>query len=395
MSTGDPQPRTTRRTHPTSTDQQRPVVRPPRGRETSFPGAAALDAFVFRHGAQYDSYLCTEPDRSLFWSHGNRGVLSFKQVGRHLLVAGGLIAPDEAKSALLEEFLAHAARLKLRPVFFCILEADLPYFREAGLRITKFGEDAIVDLPDLTYEGKQFEWVRRQANYCRRHGVVVSETGPGFLTPDVWQATLAELLEISRDSLQEKPQREELRFFDGHVGEHGLGRRRLFVARSDNGHGRIEGFVVCNPMQGGRMWSTEIYRHRSDAVRGVVASVIHHLTLALKEEGVEAVNLCLIPGRNCATPLPGDNPLVRRGLVVGQKYFSALFDLRGIDHFKSRFRPRYENRYLCTPPEPSLGAFIATLRVFGVFNVDLRKTGRLLWQRVRKFSARRSLPKPK
>ncbi len=69
-----------------------------------------------------------------------------------------------------------------------------------------------------------------------------------------------------------------MRFFEGRIDDHELGLRRLFIARSGNGLGRIEGTsVVCNPMDNGSRWSTEIYRHRTDSVRGTVAFLFHHL----------------------------------------------------------------------------------------------------------------------
>ena len=93
-----------------------------------------------------------------------------------------------------------------------------------------------------------------------------------------WSAVLKEIDEITRDSLAGRPQSQELEFFDGRIGEHELGLRRLFLARSDEGRGRIEGYIVCNPIENGRKWSTEIYRHRSDSVRGVIAFLMHTLT---------------------------------------------------------------------------------------------------------------------
>jgi phosphatidylglycerol lysyltransferase len=350
-----------------------------------------LEQFVYEHGQLYDSYLATEPGREAFWSTGNRGLIAFTRHKRHVLVSGGLIAPADEKERLLEEFLNHTERLRLRPVFFGIPGEDLPLFRRAGYRVTKLGEDALVDLGDLTFGGKKFEWVRRQANYCRRQGVVVSEARSEEATDADWRGLLNEIAEISNESLADKPQSEELRFFDGRIGEHELGLRRLFIARSDDGNGRIEGYVVCNPIDNGRRWSTEIYRHRPDSVRGVIPFLLHSLILQLQDEGVEQVNLCIVPAQNCETPLAGDNPLVRRGLQVAVKYFGLVFDLAGIGHFKSRFRPRYEDRYLCAPQQPSLGAFIATLKVFGVFRLDYPKTARLLWGRLRKRASRKSL----
>lgn len=357
------------------------------------PGLEEFERFVATHGRQFDSYLATQPDRELFWSQGRRGVVSFVRRGRHVLVSGGLIAPLDERGPLLHEFLDYLATLRLRPMFFCIPEEDLPLFREVGFRITKIGEDAVVDLPDCTFSGKPFEWVRRQVNYCRRHGLVAEEVRPEDVTREQWQQILGETAELCRERLRERPQSKELEFFDGQLGEHRLGQRRLFVARSDEVRGRLEGFVVCNPLRGGEAWAIEIYRHRPDAVRGTLAFLFHHVISQLRDEGVSAVNLCIIPGHNCQTPLPDDNEFIRKGFARADRYFSLLFDITGIGHFKSRFRPRYEASYYCSPPDASFGAFWAIIMTLGVLRLDPVKTLRLAWRRLSIRRERMSLPR--
>src|SRR5262249_2246435 len=151
---------------------------------------------------------------------------------------------------------------------------------------------------------------------------------------------------------------------------HDLGLRRLFLARSAHGAGRMEGFVILNPIEGGKAWATEMYRHRIDSVRGTMAFLIHHILKELQKEGVERVAMCLDPGLRC-TPLEGASALVRRGMQFSENWMGLIFDIAGIRHFKGRFRPRYENRYVCSRPNISPGAIWAFVRVFGAFNLSL------------------------
>ena len=83
------------------------------------------------------------------------------------------------------------------------------------------------------------------------------------------------------------------------------------------------------------------------------------------------VSLCLIPGIGCE-PLPGDSPLARHGLSIGSKYFNFIFDTAGLYHFKSRFRPRFETRYLCADPRITLGSGWSFIRLLGVLNLNPR-----------------------
>lgn len=358
----------------------------------SWPASpVALAEFVFRHGEYFDSYLASEPEYDRFWSNSRRGLISYARSGRHLFVRGGLVAPPALKAELLEEFLEFCRGSGRRAHFLGIGESDLPLFRQFGLQVTKWGEEPIVDLTTCQFSGKPFEWVRRQTNYCTRMGVVTSEVRPHELSSDEWNTIYSELLLVAAESLATKAQASEMKFFEGQIESHAIGHRRLFIARSDKGAGRIEAFLLCNPILGGARWSTEMYRHRLDCVRGTVAFLFHQTMKQLQTEGVGELNLCLVPGLHCHEPIPGDSALIRRGFQYGQKWLNFVFDTTGLNHFKSRFRPRYESRFVCSMPTTTLPAILGFLHVLGVFNLSLTKTMRILYERFQKRVQRRNL----
>ena len=349
------------------------------------------EEFVYRYGDYFDSYLATEPGRREFWSDSGAGLISYAQRGRYVLVGGGLIAPEAHKPQLLGEFVSYMQDAGLKSAFHNIGDDEVALFREHGFQVTKWGEEPIVDLGSCTWGGKAYEWVRRQTNYCQRHGVTAAEVAPNMLTISQWERTLEEMIQVSAECLAQKPQRREMRFFEGHIDDHEVGRRRVFVARSGYGAGRMEGFLVCTPMQGGRRWATELYRRRLDAVRGTVPFLFHQAMKQMQEEGVEQMGLCLDPGLRCSEKLPGDSALVRLGMTYGETWLSAVFDVAGLRHFKSRFRPRYESRYVCVQPHVTIGSLMAFARVSGLFDVDPWKVARILGNRVRKFASRSTL----
>lgn len=351
------------------------------------------DTLVFQHGEYYDSYLATEPGRVEFWSSNNQGFISYLRCRSHILAGGGLIAPPEQKPRLLGELLEFAAQNKLRVAFSNIGDNELPLFQEFGFEISKWGEEPIIDLQTCDWKGKAFEWVRRQTNYCQRNGIRVSEVPHTELTADQWNDTLEEMLDVNTEYLAGKSQRSEMRFYEGRIGEHEIGARRVFVARSDEGLGRLEGFVVCNPMRAGTVWATELYRRRQDATRGTMAYLFHSIQKQMKQEGIRQLNLCLDPGLRCNNRLPNDSPLVRLGMTWGSVVLGCVFDIAGLRHFKSRFRPRYENRYVCAYPKVGIQTILAFAEVSGLFDIDFYKLARISADRVRKFASRRTLAK--
>ncbi len=349
--------------------------------------------FVFQHGEYFDSYLATEPGREEFWSHSGEGLISYKRCGKCILVGGGVIAPDDHKATLLAEFLEFTKARRYRVAFHNIGSHELVMFRNLGFEITKWGEEPVIDLGNCEWKGKAYEWVRRQSNYCLRQGVRAFEVPHCDLTPEQWKRTQDEMLEVAAESLEHKPQRREMRFFEGHIGDHEVGLRRVFIARSNDGMGRIEGFVVCTPMRGGAMWATELYRRRNDAIRGTMAFLFHTVQERLQDEGVQQLNLCLDPALRCGTKLPGDSALIRLGMSWGEACLGYVFDVAGLRHFKSRFRPRYEDRFVCAYPKASVRSLLAFAQVSGLFDISIRKLLKVSIQRLRKAASRSTLAK--
>jgi phosphatidylglycerol lysyltransferase len=349
----------------------------------------SLENLAFRFGRSYDSYLATDPGRQCFWAKNGRGVVAYVPVGKYLNVVGGLLADATDKEELLAEFVGYARQRHLFISFYNIDDNELPLFRQFGFQVTKWGEDAWIDLQKQTWNGKAYEWVRRQSNYCLRHGICFSECFPRQLQTTAWNEIGLELDEISVSRLNTKPQVAEMNFLDGRFDADRLGRKRLFIARSAE---RIEGFLICNPCLNGTQWALDVYRQRSDGPRGTVTFLIHHALQLLKEEGVERASLCLIPSLRCRR-LAGDSRLIRWGLILSRQ-FTFIFDSAGLYHFKSRFRPRFADRYVCVYPKATLGSVRAFTRLCGVLDLSPRKVVAGLWRRVWKCCQRSTLAKP-
>ena len=373
-------------------------------RPLAVPASQALRAFAaegdsraeqhaFCFGRSYDSYLVTEAGWEHFWSSGRRGMIAVARQGRHLFCGGGLLAPAEHQEELLRQFVVHALDQGRTMTFLNICEGQLPLFRDCGFQATKWGEEAIVDLPDCDWSGKSYAWVRRQTNFCRRQGLEWFECHRDEHSATQWSRLAAELTQVSEAFLAGKPQSQEMRLLQAPFDPRRLGRKRLFAARR-RPSGRIEGFLACNPCDNGRTWVMETCRQRPDAVRGTIPFLMHQAMSQLQAEGVRHVSLCLLPGLRCREPLPGDSAMVRWGLALGTGPLDPAYAVAGAHHFKSRFRPRFENRYLCVLPRATFGSAVAFIRLVGALRFDPRKLIGLAWTRWRKRAARATLLTP-
>ena len=353
-----------------------------------------LEEMAYLHGQAYDSYLSTEGNLERFWSKNRRAVIAYAKRGKYVHVQGGLLGPVEERQNLLKEFHEFLQQNQYMATFYNIGESDLHLFENQGFQVTKWGEEPLLDVPNTTWSGHEFEWVRRQANFCRRHKAVVRECSQSDFSPLDWSSLMAEIGEIADECLSTKPQRGEVQFFNGSVEPPSWDRRRLFVARSENGLGRIEGFLICLPYDGGRQWAIETYRHRLDAPRGIVPYLIREAVDCLKAEGVRSVSLCLCPAVRYER-LENDSWIIRRCLQFGFNYASACFDMPGEYHFKSRFRPRFIRRFICHYPQATVGSMWSTVSLSAALDLDWKKLASNIWGRFMRPKTRRNLAMPK
>ena len=354
--------------------------------------SALLEDLAFRYGRSSESYLVTEPGRECFWLPNQSGVIVFLRRGRYLHVGGGLLAAEADKALLLNAFTQWASRSRLGAMFYNIAPDEVPLFRQAGFQVTKWGEEALIDLAEVTWKGKQFEWVRRQSNYALRHGLDFAECHPDLLSSEAWDRLSRELIEVANGILSERPQIGDIGFLNGRFDPSNVGRRRLFLARHTE-YQRVEGFLLCNPCRGGNEWALELYRDRPDAVRGTIPFLMHQALQQFQQERIERASLCLVPGVRCDRPLPGDSALIRRAMVLSQ-YFSFIFDVTGLYHFKSRFRPRFEDRFICARPAVTLGAAASFIGLCGALRLNSVKFVRRLWRQFRHARPRSTLAAP-
>jgi phosphatidylglycerol lysyltransferase len=334
---------------------------------------ATLERYAYEHGESYDSYLATEDDRQYFWSPGRRGAIGFVRWRRTLNILGGLLAPPKHVEELLTEFLEFARLNGLTVNFINIGRDQAKLFRRHGFIINKCGEELIVRLDRVNWQGKPFEWLRRQENYCVRQHLRVEEIDPAS-DPEYYREHIVPgLEEVNREHVAETVHGRELVFFEGRFNPWSLHRRRLFVTTDA---GRIVAFVVCNPALAGDMWAIEMYRRRADAPRGVIPYSMLQVLRQLKDEGVPYGSLSSVPFIRCGPPIRSDDLRFQGACQFFWWGMNWLFDVRGIYHFKTRFRPDSRELYMATYPRMTLESMFSLLFSWELLRISPLKLAR-------------------
>ncbi len=335
-----------------------------------------LEQLAFEHSTSAESYDIVISDGSYLSTPCKNGVISVLPQGRCWHASGSLVAPDELKPEMVRWLKQVCETQKKTLAVYSVGADEAPLFMDAGFEVSKFGEEPVLDLGAITWRGKEFEWVRRQTNFCLRAGLEVVE-----VTVEAERRALSdELIEIMFEDLKPRTYPKPLRLLEGQFDPSLLFRRRLFVARSRT-TGRIEGFLACSPMHNGKAWAFETYRKRPDAPRGTIPFLFRDVIDRLQADGVRNVSLCLVPGRglqvNAKSP---SSRMASFAMSLWYKRLNFLFNTKGQDYFKSRFRPRYVSRYICVTPKTTVSSIFSFLVATGGIKPHVGNLIKNLWK---------------
>ena len=302
---------------------------------------AQLDSWIRRYGASSNSYVLLEGPKSYFTSPNVDGFLAY-QVSRGIaLIAGDPVcAPDKARR-LISEF----ALAMMKPIgAYQVSPWMLGAFRQAGFDDVQIGKEAVFDLNRFSLCGGKMELVRAATNKARRARVVVSEHHP--FAPGAEPINF-ELRAISQEWLKEKGNH-ELGFVLGSPQLDQPSAKRYFIARAEGGAGRVEGFIVCEPIFGRRGYYLDVTRRRCDAVRGTMELLTSEIFRLLQAEGYGMASMGLAPLALLDDPDLADHRLLARLMRFVYQRVDFRYDFKRLYRYKAKYHPHaWEPRYFC------------------------------------------------
>ena len=323
-----------------------------------------FETWVRRYGTSSNSYVLLEGPKSYFTSPNVDGFLAYQISGGTALIAGDPVCAPEQARRLVHDFTV----AMMRPVgAYQVSPQMLQAFRQEGFDDVQIGKEAVFDLRRFTLAGGDMELVRAATNKARREGVVVSEHHPFAKGAD---AINEELKEISNEWLKGKGS-QELGFVLGSLNLDQPSAKRYFIARSQNGTGRIEGFIVCEPIYGRNGYYLDLTRRRADAVRGTMELLTAEILRLLREEGCKMASMGLAPLALLDDPDLVDHPLLTRLMRFVYQRVNVSYDFKLLYRYKAKYHPHaWEPRYFCfNQRRLSLGMLYAIVNVRNATNL--------------------------
>lgn len=235
------------------------------------------------------------------------GFVAYREQGKHLVLFGGVHAPEAERAPLLAAFLAHADERRRRVLAVQVRAAQAPLFAAHGFTVNRFGASYGLSIASHGLGGGARVKLRQKVKRAEKLGLKVLELGVD-LPRDA--AAFARLEAISAVWLKKKG-KHELDFMIGELGEPDARRRRVFVvvepareatAATDEEPARPatperwSAFISYVPAPGARAgWLHDLTRRLPDAQPGAMELCNHAAIERFRAEGAAWLHFGFTP----------------------------------------------------------------------------------------------------
>jgi phosphatidylglycerol lysyltransferase len=322
----------------------RPVLAPP----VADAERQRLRELVARCGHNPVCHLALFGPTSYFWA-GDDGCVAYSVRGRTAIALGDPIACSDRLVPAAASFIDFCDRQGWTGAFYQA-EAAPPY-SGLGLTTVPIGSDAVVPVNGFSLGGRERAGLRYAVHHCERLGVEFTFL-PG---PDAWAAFGQEMAGVSRSWLG-RGRGPELGFSLGTLAT--LEDPAITVGLAHSPQGRLEAFVSWLPVPGRRGWTLDLMRRRPDGPRGVMETLIFRSIEEAARRGLAEVSLGLAP---LALTSNESDRIADRALRLAYERLDRFRRSRSLRQFKSKFSPRWEERYLVVPKAAALPEVLVAL----------------------------------
>jgi phosphatidylglycerol lysyltransferase len=298
---------------------------------------------IVRSGETAGGNLALLGDKSLLFSESGRTFIMYGTSGRSRICLGDPVGPANEHGELIWRFRELCDREGGWCVFYEVTPDELPLYVDAGLSLSKLGEEARVPLAAFSLEGSERAALRQANNRAEREGAgfrVVPASGVEALLPS--------LREVSDDWLAAKSTAEK-GFSIGFFQESYLCQCPCAIVEKA---GKVVAFANLWTASNRSELSVDLMRYRHDAPKGVMDYLFVQIMLWGKQEGYQWFSLGMAPlaGLESHRLAPAWHKLGRLVYRYGENFYN--FD--GLRHYKQKFQPEWRPRYLASPPGAAL-----------------------------------------
>ena len=305
---------------------------------------------VNRYGRSSLARLTLLPDKSYFFTPGG-SVVAFRTKGNTAVALGDPIGPLQDAQAAVSAFIAYCRNNDWQAAFYQTRPDYLDHYRDLGLEILCIGQEAIVDLSKFTLAGSANKPVRNAVNRLIRLSYRAE-----IYEPPLLPGLLEQLRLVSNEWLNNVQSREK-RFSLGWFDPTYIGSGRVIAVYAPDD--TLVAFANIVPEYQKNELTIDLMRHRHEMENGTMEFMFATLFQWAQEKGFESYSLGL-------SPLAGvgedpEDPTVERAFNLIYQHVNHFYNFQGLHHYKEKFHPMWEQRYLIFPSYVSLPKVALTI----------------------------------
>ena len=288
------------------------------------------------YGTNSISYFALGEEKSYFFSHSGRTVISYVLEASTAVVAGDPIGPEEEIETAIRQFVDFCSEQDWTTVFWQIRDRYAELYRKAGLHLLKIGEDAVVNVKNFTLKGGAMANVRTSAKRAEKDGVHVVFYHERVADPKL----VAQMEDISHYWLTCKGGT-EMGFSMGRFTPQG--EPQQLYALAVDGANKVHAFVSFVPIYGRQGWGLDLMRRAEVCAPGTMELLLARTIEYMQNSGCEMVSLGVAPMSNANAE---DESFLWSSIDSLAGRFGNPAKSRSLFNFKKKFQPTWESRYL-------------------------------------------------
>jgi lysylphosphatidylglycerol synthetase-like protein (DUF2156 family) len=302
-------------------------------------------------------------DNAWLVAEDRRSFIGYKLVGTTAIALGDAVGEPESCRRVVAEFVDRCQRNGWTPAMHQVGPDRDGALAEAGLKLLKIGEEAILDVQRWDEGAKGHKHLRSALRRVERAGLEAVE-----LPQPIDEATMAELRSVSDAWMSDGGHRERT-FTLGQFDPDYL-RATTVLAVRDGSSGRIVAFANVLPAYRSEAGNFDLMRRLPDAPNGVMEYLFVAMIKRFQADGRTGMHLGLAPMAN----IDGDG-VAERALRSLYRLEEA-FNCQGLFRFKDKWKPTWEPRYLAYRSETELPKVAAAVMRAGELPDAARWRGR-------------------
>jgi phosphatidylglycerol lysyltransferase len=278
-------------------------------------------------------------DKSYFFSPSGQSVVAYVPEGRSAIALGDPIGPIAERPEAIATFKQFCDRNDWQPAFYQTLAGDLKLYESLGFKTLKIGEEAVVDLPNFTLQGKAGKHLRSTVNKFNKLGYAVQ-----FYAPPISDDLLAELRAISNQWL-ELMKGSEKKFSLGWFNDAYL--KDCEIAVVFNAQSNPIAFANVIPEYQLNEITIDLMRHLPLAEPGTMDYLFISMFEHFKRLNYDSFNLGLVALSGVGAISSASR--LERGIHYLYQHLDQFYNFQGLRAYKDKFNPDWESRYLVYP----------------------------------------------